>query len=419
MKRVVLFLAAFAALVSCTCPVGNDIVARQGYWNCPDVAYGKNTLSALIAAQKAGFYGSEFDVRLTRDSVVMLSESPVVNSLVIADTPWESIRFSGPIENGENPVTLERFLELGGCKDGCVLYCHLQPLGSPELDDLLAAQARRVFERCGLSSKARLIRDHSQVDGVLSEDPMALLLGGKDRRWMRDICSPLHCGRKAGTAGCAMVKDYIGRELRAMGYETEEQNWRFLDSLDFTNICVAVPGKNDSVVVCGAHYDGAVSSIYHQGADDNCSGIVAVLKLAEKLRGCEPEYTTVLAFWTAEEFTAVDSKNGSRHFVQTWPSIDKVRLYVNFDCFARRGQGIMLYYTPGRTDLVEGMEGVILSDELKFNSDYVPFFDAGIPILSWNDENTSGYVHTTDDSIEEVEFQKIDTVVSKTLEMLR
>ena len=48
------------------------IVAHRGYWNCEAGGYARNSLAALESAQKAGFWGSEFDVNMTADSVLLV-----------------------------------------------------------------------------------------------------------------------------------------------------------------------------------------------------------------------------------------------------------------------------------------------------------------------------------------------------------
>ena len=43
-----------------------QIVAHRGYWNCEEGQNAKNSIASLAAAQKYGFWGSEFDVNMTK-----------------------------------------------------------------------------------------------------------------------------------------------------------------------------------------------------------------------------------------------------------------------------------------------------------------------------------------------------------------
>ncbi len=82
--------------------------------------------------------------------------------------------------------------------------------------------------------------------------------------------------------------------------------------------------RADEWVVVGAHYDhlgkgqlghmfGPVGSVYH-GADDNASGVAAVLELAAKLRAAGPLPRSVLfVLFSGEEEGLI----GSDHFVRT------------------------------------------------------------------------------------------------------
>lgn len=47
------------------------IVAHRGFWNCEEAGYAQNSVAALRQAQLAGFWGSEFDVQLTADTIVV------------------------------------------------------------------------------------------------------------------------------------------------------------------------------------------------------------------------------------------------------------------------------------------------------------------------------------------------------------
>ena len=47
------------------------IVAHRGFWNCKEAGYAQNSVAALRQAQLAGFWGSEFDVQLTADTIVV------------------------------------------------------------------------------------------------------------------------------------------------------------------------------------------------------------------------------------------------------------------------------------------------------------------------------------------------------------
>jgi len=85
-------------------------------------------------------------------------------------------------------------------------------------------------------------------------------------------------------------------------------------------------------VVVGAHMDhlGLRGGALHPGADDNASGVAALLEIARGLATStvKPKRTVIFAFWTGEE----DGKFGSGHYVRhpQW-SLARTSVYINLD----------------------------------------------------------------------------------------
>ena len=48
------------------------VICHRGYWNCEEGQNAKNSIASLAAAQKYGFWGSEFDVNMTKDGVLLV-----------------------------------------------------------------------------------------------------------------------------------------------------------------------------------------------------------------------------------------------------------------------------------------------------------------------------------------------------------
>jgi hypothetical protein len=102
------------------------------------------------------------------------------------------------------------------------------------------------------------------------------------------------------------------------------------------NLIAVIPGCDltlkDRAVVIGAHIDhlGRRGTTVFPGADDNASGVAAVLEIAKALNGLpeRPKRTVVVAFWTGEE----EGKLGSGHWMRhpLWP-VERTDVYVNLD----------------------------------------------------------------------------------------
>ena len=100
------------------------------------------------------------------------------------------------------------------------------------------------------------------------------------------------------------------------------------------NILAKIEGENpDEIVVVGAHYDhlGYDSMLegdkIYNGADDNASGVQAVLQLLQAFiaTGQQPKRTVIFAFWDGEE----KGLCGSRYFVNNFADISKKTYYTN------------------------------------------------------------------------------------------
>lgn len=268
--------------------------------------------------------------------------------------------------------------------------------------------------------------NHSSGD---IEEPLPAM--SDEEKWMEYVCSSAHMGRKAGTMGCDSVAAYIQRELFKMGYYVNYQDFRLKDSLDLKNIFVEIDGESDSILVIGAHYDGAKMGKKYPAADDNGSGVVTLLSLCKYYSDVtnRPKKTVLAGFWAAEEVTIGAAFNGSKYFVKNYDKMKRVQYYCNLDCFARKGQGTYFYYSRGLEHVGTIMSKIISLQDLdniefsvkendKGSSDYMSFNALGIPYFGWNDYNTSAHIHSPDDSIELISFEKIYAVVNMTTKLV-
>jgi len=158
------------------------------------------------------------------------------------------------------------------------------------------------------------------------------------------------------------------------------------------NILVERTGTDaGQVVMFGAHLDSVAAG---PGINDNGTGSMALLAIAERLAQCDPARTVRFAWWGAEEIGLV----GSRHYVDALTEAERESMlfYLNFDMigspnfvrFVHDGDGSR-YGTagPAGSDALElffheYFEGLGLPvTEARFDgrSDYGPFLDADIP----------------------------------------
>ena len=94
-------------------------------------------------------------------------------------------------------------------------------------------------------------------------------------------------------------KNYITKQFQTAGYEVLFQEYLY-DNITYANIEVELLGTKypDEIIVIGAHYD---SVIYSPGANDNASGVAAVLEIARLLNRQSLSRTVRLVAFVNEE----------------------------------------------------------------------------------------------------------------------
>jgi Zn-dependent M28 family amino/carboxypeptidase len=93
--------------------------------------------------------------------------------------------------------------------------------------------------------------------------------------------------------------DYIGSSLTASGYQAERQTYE-VARLPVSNIEATLPGSSRSAesIVVGAHYDSVTGC---PGANDNATGVAAVLELAQRFAGRAPARAIKFVTFVNEE----------------------------------------------------------------------------------------------------------------------
>ena len=111
-----------------------QIVAHRGFWNCDEAGYAKNSIAALRCAQEAGFWGSEFDVNMTVDSVLLVYHDSSIDGKPIEKYPYSEFK-DIKIANGEYIPTIDEFLAQGKKHPETMLVYELKSMSSAELEN--------------------------------------------------------------------------------------------------------------------------------------------------------------------------------------------------------------------------------------------------------------------------------------------
>ena len=86
------------------------VIAHRGFWTALKDST-QNSIASLEAALKAGFYGSETDVWMTKDSILVIHHDASINDIVIAENNYAEIK-DLKLSNGESIPLMEDFLVL-------------------------------------------------------------------------------------------------------------------------------------------------------------------------------------------------------------------------------------------------------------------------------------------------------------------
>lgn len=160
------------------------------------------------------------------------------------------------------------------------------------------------------------------------------------------LSSDVYEGRKTGTRENQMAAEYIIKRFDALKLKSfgksYKQSFTFTDrskkQVTGTNVVGYIKGQSKDVIVVSAHYDhvGINKGLIYNGADDNASGVAALLAFAEYFSLHKPEKTIVFAAFDAEE----SGLQGAKAFVANPPvKLEKIKLNVNMDMISHNDKG--------------------------------------------------------------------------------
>ena len=84
------------------------VIAHRGYWKTEGSA--QNSIRSLERASEIGAYGSEFDVHLTADNVLVIFHDNDIQGKHIQSCTYDELK-DLQLSNGEKLPTLEQYLK--------------------------------------------------------------------------------------------------------------------------------------------------------------------------------------------------------------------------------------------------------------------------------------------------------------------
>lgn len=234
-------------------------------------------------------------------------------------------------------------------------------------------------------------------------------------------------GRRAGTEGNTKARLYIAEQAARLngGVVPIEQsfvrsmtrrNGETFDAVG-TNLILSFPGQNSDqnptgpILEITAHFDhlGIQADTIFNGADDNASGVGALLAILKSFHSEPPEHEVRIIWLDTEEM----GLSGARDYVDTQLD-DRPRVNLNLDMIAQNEAGTIYmagsHHTPALKLLVaQAAETVDIdvrygndspddgASDWTMQSDHGAFHAVGIPFVYFGVEDHPHYHRATDE----------------------
>ena len=251
-------------------------------------------------------------------------------------------------------------------------------------------------------------------------------------RVVRTLSSARFEGRRTGTTGGLAARRFIRDAFAEMGVPPAAadylQMFSFVSSgavrggrrdrsefKDAANVVAMERGTtaDDRAIIVSAHYDhlGIRNGTIYPGADDNASGVAALLAVAGYVHAHPLTHRIVFAAFDAEELDL----EGARAFVRAPPvPISAMALDINFDMVSRNARNEIYaagtYQMPSLKPIVDDVQhrtSVMIRfghdrpsprsrDDWTLQSDHGVFHQAGVPFLYFGVEDHPDYHRPTD-----------------------
>jgi Zn-dependent M28 family amino/carboxypeptidase len=246
------------------------------------------------------------------------------------------------------------------------------------------------------------------------------------------------------------VAEWLRMEFKNMGYDNKDVFFHnYIENIDGKNyelknvICNKKGNNNQCILIC-AHYDSRIKDLADSetrspGANDNASGVSAILEIARLINKQNLEYTVQFVLFSGEE----QDLRGSKNYVK-FVKENNINIYrlINLDMIAypKLNPGIIIIERDNNTnpqhnrvkenDIASIEFGKVMADmsyytDLKtkldsiWNSDYEPFEAEGIVVIGAYDgsadENQNPHYHDVSDEPSLIDWNYLSSVTKMVL----
>ena len=267
-------------------------------------------------------------------------------------------------------------------------------------------------------------------------------------RVVTELASPRYEGRRSGTNGGRAARAFVRTAFAEIGLEPAglsgfEQPFRLTrspdaggrsqSSDDAANLIGAVKGTAGitRTLVITAHYDhlGVRNGVVNPGADDNASGVAALLAIARYIKNHPLRHPVLVVALDAEEL----GLQGAKAFLARPPRPLEIALNINLDMVSRNHRNeifaVGTHHSPWLKPILDDVQrrtavkiayghdrpaaGGGTRDDWTLLSDHGAFHQAGIPFVYFGVEDHPDYHQPTDtaEKIDPVFFRNVVEMV--------
>jgi len=233
-------------------------------------------------------------------------------------------------------------------------------------------------------------------------------------RFLSEELGPRPAGSDVLEQGC----DYVLEALQAAGYDNARKiRYELPNGKILGNITATKAGRSDEEIVLAAHLDTVPDS---PGANDDASGVAAILELAEILADVEPPRSVRFAVFKSEEtLQGYDVHGfGSLQFIEGLEpeAIGKIRAACWLDKIGAGPALKVMHIEDTPAGLAKHLQTLArrrgLQPKLiaaKRWSEEMAFEDRGIP-AAWIEYSPAPQLHQPEDDITNVEQEKLAAI---------
>lgn len=243
--------------------------------------------------------------------------------------------------------------------------------------------------------------------------------------------------RMTSTYGCEKTAEYIYNTFNELGLDVRYQNWssfgnrynpRFFHGSNIEAILPGIDPNSDNLIIFNAHYDSVEVS---PGADDDGSGVAAVLAAAYALHSYEFKHDIAFVCFSGEEVGLLGSQAYSK---EAYENHRNILIEFNADMIGYAnskdaGNSFRMYGTQDINwflDEIEEMSSQFnlffdfdrrtISEDQRGGSDYASFTRYGYEAVAFFEGQWTPFYHTQYDDMSNVNISYL-TKTSKLITM--